>query len=121
MLTLKNINQRLLHAIDSIINSYAVVFFSNNRFFGILLLLASFVDPIAGGCGLLGLVSANVFASVLGLNTDFIRKGYHGYDAMLVSIGIAHFYQFNITLLIVIICVGIFSILIASGITSLIC
>ena len=114
MLTLKNINQRLLHTIDSIINSYAVVFFSNNRFFGVLLLLASFVDPIAGGCGLLGLVSANVFASVLGLNTDFIRKGYHGYDAMLVSIGIAHFYQFNITLLIVIICIGIFSILIAS-------
>ena len=114
MLTFKNINQRLLHAIDSIINSYAVVFFSNNRFFGILLLLASFVDPIAGGCGLLGLVSANIFAFVLGLNSDFIRKGYHGYDAMLVSIGIAHFYQFNITLLIVIICVGIFSILIAS-------
>ncbi len=114
MLKLKNINQRLLHTIDSIINSYAVVFFSNNRFFGILLLLASFVDPIAGACGLLGLVSANIFASVLGLNSDFIRKGYHGYDAMLVSVGIAHFYEFNFTLFLVIICLGIFSILISS-------
>ena len=114
MLKLKNINQRLLHTIDSIINSYAVVFFSNNRFFGILLLLASFVDPIAGACVLLGLVSANIFASVLGLNSDFIRKGYHGYDAMLVSVGIAHFYEFNFTLFLVIICLGIFSILISS-------
>ena len=114
MLKLKNINQRLLHTVDSIINSYAVVFFSNNRFFGILLLLASFVDPIAGACGLLGLVSANIFASVLGLNSDFIRKGYHGYDAMLVSVGIAHFYEFNFTLFLVIICLGIFSILISS-------
>lgn len=114
MIKMSKIQQRLFHAIDAIINSYAVVFFSNNCLFGILLLLASFVDPMAGACGLLGLVSANVFASLLGLNPDFIRKGYHGYDAMLVSAGIAHFYQFNFTLFLVIICVGIFSILIAS-------
>jgi urea transporter/murein DD-endopeptidase MepM/ murein hydrolase activator NlpD len=114
MIKMSKIQQRLFYALDAIINSYAVVFFSNNRLFGILLLLASFVDPMAGTCGLLGIISANVFASFLGLNQDFIRKGYHGYDAMLVSAGLAHFYQFNLSIVLVIVCVGIFSILIAS-------
>ncbi len=103
----------LLYSFDTIINSYAVVFFSNNIWFGLLLLMASFVDPLAGVCGLIGVVSANVFSWVIGLNKEFIRKGYHGYDAMLVSSAIAHFYSFNQTVLLVIICVGIFSTLIS--------
>ena len=103
----------LLYSVDTIINSYAVVFFSNNIWFGLLLLLASFVDPLAGVCGLIGVISANVFSWLIGLNKEFIRKGYHGYDAMLVSSAIAHFYSFNQTVLLVIICVGIFSTLIS--------
>ena len=103
----------VLYSFDTIVNSYAVVFFSNNIWFGLLLLVASFVDPLAGACGLLGVVAANVFSRVIGLNKEFIRKGYHGYDAMLVSSAIAHFYSFNQTVLLVIICVGIFSTLIS--------
>ncbi len=103
----------LLYSFDTIVNSYAVVFFSNNIWFGLLLLLASFVDPLAGACGLLGVIAANVFSRVIGLNKEFIRKGYHGYDAMLVSSAVAHFYSFNQTVLLVIICVGIFSTLIS--------
>ncbi len=103
----------LLYSFDTIVNSYAVVFFSNNIWFGLLLLLASFVDPLAGVCGLIGVIAANVFSRVIGLNKEFIRKGYHGYDAMLVSSAIAHFYSFNQTVLLVIICVGIFSTLIS--------
>ena len=103
----------LLYSFDTIVNSYAVVFFSNNIWFGLLLLLASFVDPLAGACGLIGVIAANVFSRVIGLNKEFIRKGYHGYDAMLVSSAIAHFYSFNQTVLLVIVCVGIFSTLIS--------
>ena len=103
----------LLYSFDTIVNSYAVVFFSNNILFGLLLLLASFIDPLAGLCGLIGVISANVFSRVIGLNKEFIRKGYHGYDAMLVASGIAHYYTFNETVLLVIVCVGIFSTLIS--------
>ena len=103
----------LLYGFDTLVNSYAVVFFSNNKLFGLLLLLASFIDPLAGMCGLIGVVAANLFSGLIGLNKEFIRKGYHGYDAMLVSSAIAHFYSFNTTVLLVIICVGIFSTLIS--------
>ena len=82
----------VLYNFDAIINSYAVVFFSNNIWFGILLFLASFVDPLAGLCGLLGVISANLFSYCIGLNKELIRKGFHGYDAMLVSSAIAHYY-----------------------------
>jgi urea transporter/murein DD-endopeptidase MepM/ murein hydrolase activator NlpD len=113
MSSLSKIKDGLSFSLDTVIHSYAMVFFSTNRFFGLLLILASFVDPVAGFCGIIGLFTANIFAYFIGLNTDFIRKGYHGYDAMLVSVGIAHFYSFNLTLFLVIVCVGIFSILIA--------
>jgi urea transporter len=103
----------LLYCFDTIVNSYAVVFFSNNLWFGILLLLASFVNPLAGFCGLIGLVAANVFSYLIGLNREQIRKGYHGYDAMLVSSAIAHFYTFNQTVLLIIICVGILATLLS--------
>ncbi len=103
----------LLYSFDTIVNSYAVVFFSNNLWFGILLFLASFVNPLAGFCGLIGVVTANVFSHVIGLNRDQIRKGYHGYDAMLVSSAIAHFYTFNETVLLIIICVGILATLLS--------
>lgn len=107
------IKSSLLYAVQTILNSYAVVFFSNNLFFGALLLTASFIDSYAGLCGLIGLVSANIFAGIIRLSKENIRKGYHGYDAMLVSCGLAHYYAFSSTLLIIIICVGIFSILIS--------
>jgi urea transporter len=103
----------LLYSFDTIVNSYAVVFFSNNLWFGILLLLASFVNPLAGFCGLIGVVAANIFSYVIGLNREQIRKGYHGYDAMLVSSAIAHFYTFNQTVLLIIICVGILATLLS--------
>jgi hypothetical protein len=45
-----------------------VVFFSDNMFFGILLVLASFVDPLAGICGIIGMLSANLFSWMIGLN-----------------------------------------------------
>ena len=103
----------LLYSFDTIVNSYAAVFFSNNLWFGLLLLLASFVNPLAGFCGLIGVISANVFSRVIGLNKALIRKGYHGYDAMLVSSGIAHFYAFNQTVLLVVICVGMLATLVS--------
>ncbi|MBP6458798.1 MAG: urea transporter [Crocinitomicaceae bacterium] len=108
------VKKGLLYSYETLVNSYAVVFFSNNALFGILLILASFVDPFSGLAGVIGMLSANIFSWLIGLNKEFIRKGYHGYDAMLVSAGIAHFYTFNFTMVMVIICVGIFSILISS-------
>jgi len=111
--TFARVRKGLLYSFETLVNSYAVVFFSNNLLFGFLLLLASFVNPLAGFCGLLGLVIANVFSYVIGLNKEQIRKGYYGFDAMLVSIAMAHFYTFNVTLLLVIFCVGILATLLS--------
>ena len=106
--SIKIIKSTLLYAVQTILNSYAVVFFSNNWIFGALLLAASFIDSFAGFCGLLGLLSANIFAGIIRMSKENIRKGYHGYDAMLVSCGLAHYYAFSTTLLLVIVFVGVF-------------
>ena len=55
--------------IESILNTHAILFFSTNKIVGFLFLIASFVNPIAGIAGLLGLLSANFFSLLIGLNT----------------------------------------------------
>lgn len=96
--------------IYSTINSYAVVFFSSNKIFGTILILASLIHPEIGLVGLFGVLSVNVFSTILGLNREHIQKGYFGYDTMLVSCALATFYQVNLTIIILILCTAMLSV-----------
>ena len=100
--------------IESILNTHAILFFSTNKIVGFIFLIASFVNPIAGIAGLLGLLSANVFSLLIGLNTESIRKGYYGFDAMLVAFGLVYTFELNLILVAVIFCVGFLSVLIGN-------
>ncbi|MBS1636363.1 MAG: urea transporter [Bacteroidetes bacterium] len=103
----------------STVNSYAVVFFSTNPWFGALLILASFVNPMAGLCGLLGTLLANAFATVIGLNQEHVYKGYYGYDAMLVACALGTFYQVNAILLVLIVCVAMLAVFLSQAISGI--
>lgn len=59
-------------AYTSTLNSYTMVFFSKNPWFGLVLLMVSFFDVYAGAAGLLSLLTANAFAWGLGLNRQSI-------------------------------------------------
>lgn len=97
---------------ESILYNHAILFFSTNKWLGVFLLVASFIHPVMGLCGVLGLFTANVFGRFIGLNSETLRKGFHGFDAMLVSFGLAATYEVNATLIAFILCIGIVSVLI---------
>ena len=73
-------------------NSYALVFFSNNRAFAWILLIVTFFDYISGLAGLVSIIISNSVAWLAGLNIDKIRKGYYGFNSLLVGLGLGLFF-----------------------------
>jgi len=78
--------------LQGITNSYALVFFSNNQVFAWILIVVTFFDHISGLAGLLAIIVSNTVAWLAGLNIDKIRKGYYGFNSLLVGLGIGLFF-----------------------------
>ena len=77
----------------STLNSYTMVFFSKNRWFGAILFAVTFFDLHAGAAGFIALVTANAFAWALGLNRANILSGFYGFNALLVGLGMGISFQ----------------------------
>lgn len=78
---------------EGFLNSYSQVFFSDDRFLSVILLLVSFIDPRAGLAGALAVVVSNVAAQSMGFYSWTIRKGYYGYNSLLVGLGFGLTFQ----------------------------
>nr|WP_294790051.1 urea transporter [uncultured Mucilaginibacter sp.] len=79
----------------SILNSYAILFFSQNRVLAVLLLLVSFFNPAAGLAGLLATCAAIALVSLLGYNRESTQTGLYSFNALLLGIGFGTFYNYN--------------------------
>ncbi|HYW94355.1 MAG TPA: urea transporter [Bacteroidales bacterium] len=88
--------------INSTLNSYSQVFFSDNRFFSVVLLIVSFIDPNAGMAGLVSVLITNLTAWQLGFNRTEIEKGYYGFNSLLVGLGIGYFFSASLQLYLII-------------------
>lgn len=84
--------------IRGILNSYAQVFFSNHSLFAVFLILVSFFDIYAGITGLMSVIISNTAAYLIGFNRTFIRRGYYGFNSLLVGLGLGIFYQPSVEL-----------------------
>jgi len=73
-------------------NSYALVFFSNNQVLAWILLIVTFFDYISGLAGLLAIIISNLVAWLAGINVDKIRRGYYGFNSLLVGLGLGLFF-----------------------------
>jgi urea transporter/murein DD-endopeptidase MepM/ murein hydrolase activator NlpD len=81
-----------LSFLQGIPNSYALVFFSNNQVLALILVIVTFFDYISGLAGLLAIIISNSVAWLAGLNTEKIRRGYYGFNSLLVGLGIGLFF-----------------------------
>ena len=81
---------------DSIVNSYAQIFFSNHKWFAYLLLIASFIDPYLGISGLIAASASVFFAKWMGFNKETIQSGVYSYNSILVGFTIAVFYKMSL-------------------------
>ncbi|MEN8120497.1 MAG: urea transporter [Bacteroidota bacterium] len=79
--------QKLNIILTGSINSYSQVFFSDNKFFGTILLIVSFFDIWAGLSGLIAVLSTIITAFLLGYSEFNVKKGTYGFNSLLVGLG----------------------------------
>ena len=85
----------------SIANSYSQIFFSNSKFFAIILIVVSFFDWVAGLSGILAVTITNTVAYLFGLNRMNIKGGYYGFNSLLMALSLGIYYQINPEFLII--------------------
>lgn len=81
--------------VDYVLNSYSQLFFSDNRWFALLLLLSSFVDPYCGFSGLVALLITYSACLWLKLPEAGIRRGVYGYNSLLIGLVIALYFEYG--------------------------
>lgn len=97
--------------IDSILFSYAQIFFSNRRWFGFAALLSTFIMPKLGLMGLLGVVVSNLTAYILKFDKDKIKTGFYGFNGILFCLATAFYFEltpFIISLILIFIIITFF-------------
>jgi len=81
--------------VESILNSYSIILFSNNKLLALIILFVTFMTPKIGLIGLSFLVCFYFLLERLGYNKLEIRSGVLGFNALLVGLSIAYSYEIN--------------------------
>ena len=84
--------------LNSIIKSYSQVFFSDNIFFAVILILVSFIDYQAGLAGLICVLTTNILASLFKFNNKEIENGMYGFNSLLVGMGLGSYFAPSVEL-----------------------
>ncbi|MEZ5148225.1 MAG: urea transporter [Bacteroidales bacterium] len=85
---------------DSIFNSYSQIFFKN-RIFAYIMVVVSFIDPVAGFSEILLLLFTNGSAYLIGFNRFNIKSGFYGFNSLLVGLGLGIFYSLSAEFLLI--------------------
>jgi urea transporter len=100
---------KMLKAVDSILYSYAQIFFSNRKWFGVIAMFSTFIVPQIGIMGLGGVMLSNLLAYLLKFDKDKIESGFYGFNGLLFGASAAYFFEITpflifIVILFIIIC-----------------
>jgi urea transporter len=90
------LKQAILNYIKSVLNSYAILFFSQNKVLGGLLLLVSFFNIQAGLTGLLCVLFSLAFVRLMGFKREYGQMGLYSFNALLLGLAFGMFYNINI-------------------------
>lgn len=107
-----NLKTKIKPVIESIINNYAIIFFSSSKIFSLLILIVTFIDPFAGLCALIAIIAVNLLALMLGYDREKIKKGLYGFNAMLIGLGIGMSYEFSINVIFITLILSVLTFLI---------
>ena len=94
-----------------VINSYSQIFFSNNKWFALLLIITSFIDPFAGLGGIVAVLVSNFFAYYIGLNPEFIRNGIYGFNSAMVGIVLGVYFKLSPEYILILCMASLFTLL----------
>ncbi|MCS6935365.1 MAG: urea transporter [Chitinophagales bacterium] len=86
------------HVVQGIFRSYAQVMFSRDVVFGGLLMVVTFLDWQMGLAGLVGILTTQLFASLLHYNLSSLQEGIYTYGPLMSCISAASLYELNFSL-----------------------
>jgi len=90
----------------SLLNAYSSLFYSYDRTFGVILLIASFLHPFSGFCGLLAWATAVFWIRVLRYNSAYIKDATLTYNPLMTGLGLGALYAPNIAMVIMVILIS---------------
>ncbi|MGE0561936.1 MAG: urea transporter [Flavobacteriales bacterium] len=93
--------------LEGILNSFSQVYFSNSKLLGTILIIVSFFDFGAGIAAILSILVCQLTALVFNFDHKNIKEGTYTYNSAMVGVAIGIFYQFNFSLIILLILTAI--------------
>lgn len=87
--------KHLQYYFSAALNSYAILFFSQNRILGALLLVVSFFNFDAGLSGLISVIGSVLLVNTLGFKKEDIKSGLYSFNSLLLGIGFGTFFSFS--------------------------
>jgi urea transporter/murein DD-endopeptidase MepM/ murein hydrolase activator NlpD len=90
------LKNKIAYLLKAVINSYAILFFSQNKILGLILLAVSFFNPVAGAAGLICVIISLICAICGGYYKQDIEKGLFSFNPLLFGIGFGTFYHPNV-------------------------
>jgi urea transporter len=99
--------------LPAVLNSYAVIFFFNNRLLGFLLLAVTFFNINAGLSGLLAVLVTVTIAAVMGYDETKLKQGIYSFNSLLTGIGMGTFFDLGIAWFVLLLLAVLFSFMIS--------
>jgi len=96
-----------------ILNSYSQVFFSEHKFFALVLLFITFIDVYTGVCGLFSVLITISLGHLIGLDKQKISLGIYGFNSLLVGLGLGIYYELSLPLVFVLFLAAILTLLLS--------
>lgn len=93
---LKNIISFFNYIGNAVINSYSMLFFSNEKLFALLILVVSFFNPYTGLGGLSATIVSVITAYGIGFSRAQVKSGLYTYSALLLGLGMGAFYELSL-------------------------
>jgi urea transporter len=108
-----------LKIIPALLNSYSVVFFFNNRFAGILLLIVTFFNVQAGLTGLIAVITTILIADSMGFDESKMKQGLYSFNSLLTGLGIGTFFEPGLVYFILLFIAVLFSLMVSVNLDGL--
>ncbi len=98
--------------------SYSGVVFVSDFLVGFVILFCSLVNPNLGLSGLTCVISAYLFAVLVGFKDEFLRLDYYIYNPLLVGLSVGYVFKIDVTTVVFVIILGILTFLITFSLSS---
>ncbi|WP_456341647.1 urea transporter [Thermovibrio sp.] len=111
--------ERLKSYFLPILRSYSAVLFNSSFSGGGVLLLLTFLNPNLGLGGFVTVISAYLFARLIGFKREFLRLDYYIYNPLLVGLSLGYLFKISLLSLLFFAVAGVMTFLLTYALSSL--